>query len=197
MHVLGPTMTDAMKTDESLLREFLAGNRSAFGELAARHETSLLGLARGLLGGRTDLACDAVQESWVRVLRFAGSFDGRSTFKTWIYRIVVNQCHNIRAINQGTLSPAREPVSGNDSHAGSSDPRAAAAATERNGALHAAVDRLGDDKRSILLLCYHAGLTHEDTAQILALPLGTLKSRLHAALIELRQTLAAEAAHDR
>ena len=56
-----------------------------------------------------------------------------------------------------------------------------------------AVERLDDDKRFVVLLCYHAGLTHEQAAEILELPLGTLKSRLHAALTELRGVLAAEA----
>ncbi|HWL95056.1 MAG TPA: sigma factor, partial [Phycisphaerae bacterium] len=88
-------MRDADKSDEQLLAEFVAGRKAALGELARRHESSLLGLACGLLGGREDLARDAVQETWMRVVRFAGGFHGRSCFKTWVYRIAVNQCRDI------------------------------------------------------------------------------------------------------
>src|SRR5215510_2230127 len=83
--------------DEGLLREFVRGKREALGELARRYERALLGLASGLLDGRADLACDAVQETWVRVIRFGPTFDGRSSFKTWVYRIAINQCRTVKA----------------------------------------------------------------------------------------------------
>ena len=56
---------DAKPTDEELLSAFVSGEQEALGELARRHESSLLGLAGGLLGGPA-LACDAVQEAWIR-----------------------------------------------------------------------------------------------------------------------------------
>ena len=79
--------------DEDLLRAFARGRKSALAELARRHERPLLGFASGLLAGRSDrVACDVVQETWLRVIRYADSFDGRSGFKTWLYRIAINQC---------------------------------------------------------------------------------------------------------
>src|SRR5437773_12341501 len=87
----------AKLSDEQLLARFARkSDQSALGELARRHERALLGLACGMLGGREDLAVDAVQETWIRVIRFATSFHGRSSFKTWLYRIAINQCRNIR-----------------------------------------------------------------------------------------------------
>ena len=65
--------------DLELLRGVAAGRHAALGRLASRHERSLLGLAGGMLGGRRDLAQDAVQEMWVRVIRFAGGFGGVTT----------------------------------------------------------------------------------------------------------------------
>lgn len=175
------------KTDEQLLADFTAGERAALGELAGRYERSLLGLAQGLLGGRPDLACDAVQETWLRVIRFGGQFMGRSTFKTWVYRIAVNQCGTLQAVR---TPPTNETVS--QSPEDGSIPEQRLEAADQNHVVRRAVERLEDDKRSVVLLCYHAGLTHEQAAEILELPLGTLKSRLHAALAELRGTLAAE-----
>ncbi len=63
-------------TDEQLLAKFVGGDRAPLGELAQRYERPLLGMAMGLLGGQRSLACDAVQETWLRVIRFAGGFNG-------------------------------------------------------------------------------------------------------------------------
>ena len=175
------------KTDEQLLTDFAAGERPALGELARRYERPLLGLAQGLLGGRGDLACDAVQETWVRVIRFGRQFMGRSSFKTWVYRIAVNQCRTLQAVRPVPVDEATRPKAAEDS-----EPEQPLEVADQNHVVRRAVERLEDDKRFVVLLCYHAGMTHEQAAEILELPLGTLKSRLHAALAELRGTLAAE-----
>jgi RNA polymerase sigma-70 factor (ECF subfamily) len=178
---------DPDKTDEQLLGEFLDGRTAALGELALRYEVPLLGLACSVLGGRRDLACDAVQETWLRVIRFAGRFTGRSGFKTWLYRIGLNQCRSLQAER---LAPCL-----NADAAGPVDdrrPDRAAQAADENHALRSAVGRLDEDRRLVVLLCYHAEMTHAQAAEILDVPLGTLKSRLHSALTDLRTMLGAE-----
>jgi len=201
-------------TDETLIAEFATGRRAALEELARRYERPLLGLAQGLLNGDATLAQDAVQETWVRLIRFAGQFNGRSRFKTWIYRIAINQCRTLQS------SPPREAL-GNTHNASDFDKETIAqaiatrnhasesgsasqnttrtksifdpiVAREESAELHAALDRLGMDQRNVLLLCYHAGMTHPEAADILDIPLGTLKSRLSTALAELRRMLAKE-----
>lgn len=186
-------------TDEDLLVAFRGGERAALGRLAQRYEGLLLGLAAGLLGGRRDLACDAIQETWVRVIRFADRFQGGSRFKTWVYRIAINQCRSlVRSLDTG---PPRAPdpaaaAALTASHA-ASDPSAAADRTERDAALRAAVAELNADQRVVLLLCYHEGLSHAEAAEVLEIPAGTLKSRLHAALVALRQKLGHEVTDER
>lgn len=169
------------QTDEQLLDAFVRGERAALGALAERHEAALLGLAGGLVGSR-EAACDAVQEAWVRVIRHARGFRGRSSVKTWLYRIVINECSDMRKDSRRH----RERSEG--------EPAAAAPApSDRsgdNGDLRRAVDALDDSRRVVVLLCYSAGITHETAAEVLGLPLGTLKSRLHAALTTLRRRLA-------
>lgn len=200
----------AERSDEQLLADFAGGRSAALGELARRYERALLGLAAGLLGGRRELACDAVQEAWVRVIRFAGRFRGESRFKTWMYRIVINQCRtlldNERALADGVGgSPAG--ASGEDcpgfteqSRDPGPAPAGAAHAAKRESdegetedALRRAVAALPEERRAIILLCYHEGLTHPEAAEVLQIPPGTLKSRLHAALGELRELLGKEA----
>lgn len=172
-------------TDEILLARFVSGDQTAVGVLAERYERALLGLALGLLDGRRDLARDAVQEAWLRVVRFAPSFRSQCAARTWLYRIVVNECHRLRA-----KRPPPAPQSVGDPavlHRFDDVFRADATAS-----LRAAVSRLPDERRSVILLCYHAGMTHDQAADILQIPLGTLKSRLHAALTTLRGSLPAE-----
>jgi RNA polymerase sigma-70 factor (ECF subfamily) len=179
----------AGKTDEDLLRAFDAGNRTALGELARRYERALLGLCRGLLGGHSDrVACDVVQETWVRVIRFAGSFDGRSRFKTWLYRIAINQCRSL--LTAWPVIQASEQL--DDEPSDAPGPTETAQNNELAARVRQAVARLSAEKRTALLLCYHADMTHEQVAEILEIPPGTLKSRLHAARQELRERLSAE-----
>jgi RNA polymerase sigma-70 factor (ECF subfamily) len=177
------------KSDEELLRAFDAGNRTALGQLAQRYERALLGFCHGLLGGGSDrVACDAVQETWVRVIRFAGSFDGRSRFKTWLYRIAMNQCRSLltaRPVIQASEQLDHEP-------SGAPGPTEAAQNNELAARVRQAVARLSAERRTALLLCYHADVTRDEAAEILEIPPGTLKSRLHAALQELRERLSAE-----
>ena len=184
------------KTDEALLTEFVEGRRAALGELARRHERSLLGLASGMLDGRQDFAKDAVQETWVRVIRFGHRFNRQSSFKTWLYRIAINQCRNLASAMPGPAVSTEEPASENAApNHDSNDPDRpdnAIQTAERNDMLRWAVERLGPDKKAVLLLCYHEGLTHEEAAEILEIPVGTLKSRLNAALTKLRGRLSPE-----
>lgn len=180
-------MADPM-TDEQLLASFAAGDTAALGALAERHERALLGFARGVLGGE-DLARDAVQDAWVRVIRHAGSFKGRSTFKTWMYRIVINRCNEIKG--KGRRRLAALPMDAGEPAAHT--PAAEHSVAELNGTLARAVDELDERKRMAVLLCYHEGITHELAAEILGVPLGTLKSRLNAALNQLRGRLSEEA----
>jgi RNA polymerase sigma-70 factor (ECF subfamily) len=175
-------------TDEQLIGAFSRGDRAALAVLAGRYERQLLGLAAGLLGGRADLACDAVQETWVRVIRFAHSFNGSSSLKTWLYRVLINQCHNLRA-SEGLMLPA-QPEPTDDRQA---TPEKTLRDSEQNNTLQTAVDQLPAEKRVVVLLCYHEGITHERAAEVLEIPIGTLKSRLHAALEHLRARLASEA----
>src|SRR5262245_49206087 len=85
-HVSSATMEQkaVVQTDEQLLSRFLRGEREALGELARRYELPLLGLCAGMLGGRRDRALDAVQETWMRVIRYGHTFSGRCSLKTWL-----------------------------------------------------------------------------------------------------------------
>ncbi|MBC7835721.1 MAG: RNA polymerase sigma factor [Phycisphaerales bacterium] len=172
-----------LESDEQLLARFVRGDTPALGLLADRYEPLLLGLATGILGN-PEAARDAVQDSWLRVIRHARGFAGRSSAKTWLYRIVINRSIDARsrltsdAHANGTLHASEIAP---DTMSESAAP-----------ALRIALSSLPESTRLLLLLCYHQGLTHQQAADVLDIPVGTLKSRLHTALQALRASLARE-----
>lgn len=172
-------------SDERLLARFVSGEDEALGELASRYEALLIGLCTGMLRDR-GLAMEAVQETWLRVIRHGRTYDGRASVKTWLYQIAINRCRDLgksrgaRAKRERThherAEDYRRAHESGDAHA--MDPR-----------LESAVDALEDHQRETVLLCYHRGLTHRQAAEVLGVPMGTIKSRLNKALIRLRAAL--------
>ncbi len=183
-------------SDEELLRQFVRGDTAALGLLAARHERALLGLAAALFAPRRELALDAVQETWMRVIHYADSFRNTSSFKTWLYRILLSRCRALAAGERGATGAARARSS-REFRPGEPGPAEAPWAAiappddqpEDLSELRSLVAALPVAQRDVVLLCYHAQMTHSDAAAILEIRLGTLKSRLHAALTTLRRKL--------
>ncbi len=176
-------------SDLDLLRRYFAGgDRRDFAELAARYEAPLLGLARGLLNGRSDLAQDAVQDAWMRVVRSGKHFEGKSSVKTWLYRIVINRCADLRARHARSVATewSRDAATGDGIPPREAAAAAASEAVDCRAGLRRVMETLPEGTRLILLLCYHDGLGHEEAAEVLGLPVGTLKSRLGRALEDLR-----------
>ncbi len=172
---------DEARTDQDLLRSIASRDIAALEALASRYERPLLGLARAILDRREDLARDVVQDCWLRVVKSAGSFRGDSSVKTWLYRIVINRANDVRARwMRPDLSAPEPPPALHSNHALESF---------ESQQLHAAISALPADRRMLLLLCYHQNLTQAQAADILGLPLGTVKSRLHTALQELRSRI--------
>ena len=184
-------------SDEALFARFRAGDTHAFATLAARHERALLGLALGILNQNRDAAMDAVQDAWVRIIRSAHTFNGRSTLKTWLYRITINACKDARLRQgaQGFRHPLPEGGGGGEGSRfpSSQDHPTTDPDSPHHPDLSPALASLSPDRRLLLLLCYHRELTHPQAAEVFGIPLGTLKSRLNAALTDLRSRLREEA----
>lgn len=174
----------SLASDEDLLARFLqAGgdaSKASLQELARRHEHRLLGLALGLCDGREHLAREAVQESWVRVIRHAGTFRGRSSFATWVYRITVHRCRDVMARERAIAK--REGRVGVTKIGSPID----------DAELREAVARLPLHEREVVLLCHMRGMTHEQAAAVLGIPPGTLKTRLTRAKKRLRDAMGGE-----
>lgn len=177
-------------TDTQLLQASAHGDGRAFGELARRHAQDLFGLARWLVGDRAD-AEDVLQETLAGAYRAAGSFDGRSSVKTWLTSICIRQAGKFRgkrrkyrqtlSLNSGEDSSMREGLA---LVVGSGT-----VTVDRRIDLAQVIQSLPADHRDVLVLREVKGLSYEEIAATLAIPRGTVESRLHRARAALKRRL--------
>jgi RNA polymerase sigma-70 factor (ECF subfamily) len=180
----------------ALVASCRSGDAAAFARLVELHERMVVNLSARLLGDPEE-ARDVAQEVFLQVYRMLGRFEGRSSLKTWIYRIAVNQCHNRRrfwhrrrrdreeALDEGLLV---ERASG--THEGThTSPYEAARQGERARRVQSALLQLSFEHRSVLVLREVEGLTCEEVGAALGVPEGTVKSRLSRAREAMRVRL--------
>ncbi len=176
-----------------------AGDEAAFEQLLQRYQRGLAAFIwRHSDGCDVD---DIYQESWLRVLRNAGSFDRRRRFSTWLFQIALNLCrdrHRRRAV-RGELATGDRGGTGAGS--GEGDAQAlveAKAARDESARLDAGIDlqrlldRLKPDQRDVLMLRYYQDLSEAEVSEILGIPRGTVKSRLHGAIKALSAMVAGD-----
>jgi len=192
-----PFVTAAVQ-DLGLVERCREGDPQAFTRLVALHESMVVNLAARMLGD-VEEARDVAQEVFLQVYRTLGRFEGRSSIKTWIYRIVVNQCHNrrrwwrrrarerSRPIEE--LTAAEEEMLSEAGAGASLDPFDRIRQAERAARVQQALMGLSFAHRAVLMLRDAEGLSCEAVAETLALPVGTVKSRLARAREALRARL--------
>jgi RNA polymerase sigma-70 factor, ECF subfamily len=184
-------------SERGLLDLCRTGDPQAFARLVALHEAMVFNLAARLLGDPEE-AKDAAQEVFLQVFRTLDRFEGRSSLRTWIFRIVVNQCRNRqrwwrrrrkdRCCPIEDLTPAQEARLPAGSQGES--PYESVRRGEQARQVQAALLRLSFDHRAILLLREVEGFSCEQVAATLRVPEGTVKSRLARARDTLRRELA-------
>jgi RNA polymerase sigma-70 factor, ECF subfamily len=170
--------------DRQLVTEAVAGSRRAGEELFSRHWLQAWRLALSVTGSAT-AADDVAQEAFERAFRGLASFNGRSSFRTWLFRIVLNRSLDI-ARREATAS---RRAAGLIPATASSDEDVV-----HDRALLDAVLSLPLERRTVVALRYWAAYTPPEIAESLDIPLGTVHSRLARALAELRSQL--EETHD-
>jgi RNA polymerase sigma-70 factor (ECF subfamily) len=192
-------VTDPLSTcsDEDLLARYRKGQTEAFGALVGRYERELYGYLRRYLGD-SNLAEDVFQNTFLQLVVKISQYEPGRPVRPWLYTIATNQA--IDALRrQGrhqalSLDHYREESGNGDAHslmeALESDapgPPDLAEGLELNERVRASVDRLPDFLRQVLILAYYQGLKYREIADILGIPVGTVKSRLHAALVRLHE----------
>jgi RNA polymerase sigma-70 factor, ECF subfamily len=173
-------------SDESLLAAHLRGDPRAFGELVARHERRIYGLCLRILGSRED-AEDATQEAFLAALRKAASFRRAAAFSTWLYRIAVNAATDqARRRGRARLTSLDPEDAGLAVAPGSELGEVVASAV----AVQTALTRVPEEFRVAVVLCDLYRVPYPDAAQILEVPVGTVKSRVFRGRLALATLLA-------
>jgi RNA polymerase sigma-70 factor, ECF subfamily len=195
------TLGAAALPETGLVEQCRRGDPQAFARLVTLHERMVLNLAARLLGDREE-ARDLAQEVFLQVYRTLRGFQGRSSLKTWIYRIVVNQCRNRqrwwRRRCRDRSMPIESLTCAEEARLTERAPEAGPYETlerrERADRVHRALLALSFEHRAVLLLREVDGLSCEDIAVALEVPEGTVKSRLARAREALRRRVLAEPA---
>ncbi|HEV3119751.1 MAG TPA: sigma-70 family RNA polymerase sigma factor [Gemmataceae bacterium] len=178
--------------DHRLIAECLQGRTAAFGELVRRYQDRLYNTIVRLVGNAED-AQDVVQDAFVNAYQSLGNFKGDSQFFTWLYRIAVNTAISLKRKQRVVYSlrgghaedGGSEPVDNSDF----SRPEHALEKTEQERRIQEALNRLSPEHRTVLVLKDIDGQKYEAMAETLGVPIGTIRSRLHRARIELREIL--------
>jgi RNA polymerase sigma-70 factor, ECF subfamily len=198
------TFSDAVDDETALLSRLRAGDERAFEALVAQHDGALRRVARSYL--RTDSAVDdVVQETWLGVVRGLDGFEGRSSLRTWIFRILVNRART-RAVRDARSvpfsafetddAPAVEPAAfaadGRWTSAPprlDSDPETGLLSAELRGRLLDAVDALSHDQRAVITLRDLVGFPAMDVCDLLEITEVNQRVLLHRARARVRAAL--------
>lgn len=186
----------AVNDDAQLIKQALAGQTAAFGQLVQKYQDRLHNTVVHVVGNAED-AKDVVQEAFVQAFLKLESFQGISAFYTWLYRIAFNVAatHHrhrgaMRSAEQIALAGGhlRNSVEGHPRHA-ADGPSERLESEERCRQVRHAISQLAEEHRVVIVLREMDGCCYETIAEILDLPVGTVRSRLHRARMQLREQL--------
>ena len=177
-------MTHRAAEDVDLIARYLRGDNSAFDELMAAHEDRVFGICLRMLRDR-EAALDVTQETFLTVFRKADRYKAQAAFSTWLYRVTMNACYDyLRRTKRRQADALPEGHDPADPRAG--DPLESA---EVRPDIEAALLELPEEFRSAVVLVDLQGLAIDQTAEILGVPSGTVKSRVYRGRRQLAQLL--------
>jgi RNA polymerase sigma-70 factor (ECF subfamily) len=184
--------------DAALVRAFQAGDKTAFDRLVLKHKDKLFNMCYWFLGDYED-ANDLAQETFIKVYGSLKKFRFESAFSTWLYRIAVNTCKNRLASSEHRhkkrmiwLDNPGDPQGGVPGVAIQDESASPVVELERKEKLmliRQAIDSLPIEQKTVVTLRDIEGLSYEETSNITGLNLGTVKSRLARARLDLRRKL--------
>lgn len=193
------TQTDPLTpdTDEELLAQYRDGQTEAFGLLVRRYERELYGYLRRYLGD-SSLADDVFQNTFLQLFTKIGQYEAGRPVRPWLYTIATHQAIDAMR-RQGrhqavSLDQNREELPNGEIRSliemletRGPGPIEQIQGDERRELVREKVEKLPDFLRQVIVLAYYQGLKYREIAEILGIPVGTVKSRLHAALVKLQE----------
>ncbi|MDL2317518.1 sigma-70 family RNA polymerase sigma factor [Eubacteriales bacterium OttesenSCG-928-A19] len=183
-----------MQDDTQLITHAQRGDADAFEALLAPHERKIYALCLRILGNQED-AKDCAQEAILRIWRSLGTYRRQASFTTWSCRIATNVCLDLLRRNKARPAVSLDTVAEVRFEAtdGRADPHAQAETAARKRAMTEGIAELSPDMRAALVLRDVQGFSYDEVAEVLQVPLGTVKSRVSRARDRLRDALRMDA----
>lgn len=178
------------RTDEQLLLDYRQGDRDSFNLLVERYQRELYHFLVRFLGDRST-AEDVLQETFLQVHQSANQFDPQRWFRPWLFTIAANKARDlIRSQARRPTNPLQASISNDQEggefidlmHSNVEMPDESMERKELQALVHNTVMSMPEHLREILLLSYFHQFSYKQISEILDIPLGTVKSRLHAAV---------------
>jgi RNA polymerase sigma-70 factor, ECF subfamily len=189
--------TGSAETDNDLINAFIKGDHSAFEKLVLKYQDRVFNLCFRLLGDKIE-AEDSAQDIFVKVYRSLKGFKFKSSFYTWLYRVVVNTCKNrIKSVEyrrtKSRVSIDSDQENRNKTVTDITDQKPMPDNTleqkEKIKMIQEALNSLPPDQKTVVVLCDVEGLSYDEIARITNNRLGTVKSKLSRARLSLRNKL--------
>ena len=172
-------------TDSDLVRRVRSGEPELYRVLVERYRTEFGRYATAMLDGDRDEAADALQEAFIRAFDSLASCRDPNRFKAWLFRIVSNQCHNVRKRRRkGHISLERATERGEEPSSNTETER-----TEIGQVLELAMKALTEEQREAFILKHVEGRSYAEIAELLAVGEDALKMRVYRARDELKKRL--------
>jgi RNA polymerase sigma-70 factor (ECF subfamily) len=193
----------AVDDDMELIQRLRAGDEQAFVVLVRRYHDSMIGLASSFVPSRA-VAEEVVQDTWMGVLRGIGSFEGRSSLRTWLFRILVNRARTAgarerRSVAIGDAEPAVDPSRFDAAGAWLSPPEAWIEEVDDRlrsgklaGRIRSAIEELPARQREVVTLRDVEGLSSDEVCHVLEITDGNQRVLLHRGRSRVRQVLETE-----
>ena len=180
-------------TDNDIIRRVLDGDHRAYAELIDRHKDKAMTLSMRMLKNRHD-AEEALQDAFVRAFRALPSFEWKSSFSTWFYRIVFNVCSsalsrrgqtNLLSIDEENDDDLKIEIPSTDE-----EPDREYEKKEFLQIVHGEIERMDASYSSILTMFFLQEMSYDEIIVVTGLPIGTVKNRLFRARLQLRNAVA-------
>ena len=175
-------------SDENLLRLALAGDGGCFGELVTRWERKIYGFIYRHVGDREE-ARDLTQETFAKAYKNLGRLSDPGKFSSWLYKIALNECRMRFRRRRWDTVPLPDSVEATLEKADQPTPEQALASKERVQLLRQTLLKLPEEQKTVILMKEYQGLKFREIAEILDLPLSTVKSRMYLGLKTLRRLM--------
>ena len=177
-------------SDIQLIERTLGGETDAFNVLVRRWERQIYGLTLRMLG-RDEEARDATQETFLSAYRNLSKFRGEAKFSSWIYRIALNICNTrLRSRSRTTISlDEQREVSGFELAADTDDLGTGIQQEQITRHVRRALQGLPSEMRQVIIMKEYEGLKFSEIAEVLGIPISTVKTRMYTGLSELRKRL--------